>query len=179
MFKKKYYKNSIGDSHCFYYPTLILSLPLWFIVWQCSAHLCSCSIRLSLSAGLQKAFSLCSVILTTSIDPRVSLMATERAGSASLPFPLYCAFSPSPCLYRLHSSPARTIVYSSSAAHFCNRPSQMHIWEVRKGKTLWKWGFCMCMCASWWQPQHGSSVGGRCVFVVPPNPLLLPSPLSH
>lgn len=39
-------KNSKGDSHCFYYSSLILSLPLWFMAWQCSAHLCSCSVRL-------------------------------------------------------------------------------------------------------------------------------------
>ncbi len=112
-----------------------------------------------------------SVILTTSIDPRVSLM-----GLPPYPFPSFTH----PRVYRLHSPPAWPAVYSSFAAHFCNRPSQTHAWEVRKGKTVHEWGFCVCV--SWWQPQHGVSMGEDVSLSCCPTPFLSsfsPQPLGE
>lgn len=123
------------------------------MAWQCSVHLCSCSIRPSLYAGPQKAFNLSLVILTTSIDLRVSLMATGRAGSAFLPFSLYCSSS-LPLLYRLHRTSAGLLSIQALQHTLVTNPAKSSFGRWGKGGQC-ESGGSVCVTDPAWSLNGG------------------------
>ncbi len=148
------------------------------MAWQCSAHLCSCSVKLSLYASVQRAFSLSSVILTTSIDPRVSLMATERAGSASLPFPLFCSPSLPPPVHIDCTVPRPGLPSIQALQHtFVTDPAKRMFKRWGKARLCTSGGFACVLAGD--SPSMASLWGKMCLCRAAQPPSSLPSPFSH